>query len=75
MQARIARHLRNEKKLKWHIDYLLASPQASIDKVIRYTLPECEINQRAAGIILVVGFGASDCHAGCGSHLKYLGPD
>jgi Uri superfamily endonuclease len=73
MQARIARHLRNEKKLKWHIDYLLASPLASIDKVTRYALPECAINQRTAGVILIVGFGASDCHAGCGSHLKYLG--
>jgi Uri superfamily endonuclease len=72
IEARIARHLRHEKKLKWHIDYLLASPQVSIIKVMQYAIPECEMNQRTAGRILIPGFGASDCHAGCGSHLKYL---
>jgi len=25
-EARIARHLRQEKTLRWHIDYLLAAP-------------------------------------------------
>ncbi len=73
IEARIARHLRNEKKLKWHIDYLLASPQASISKVTQYALPECGINQQTTGIILIACFGASDCRAGCGSHLKYIG--
>lgn len=73
IEARIARHLRSEKKLKWHIDYLLASQHASIDKVTKYTLPECEVNQCTIGSILIAGFGASDCHADCGSHLKYLG--
>ncbi|MDP1659223.1 MAG: GIY-YIG nuclease family protein [Methylotenera sp.] len=72
IKARIARHLRREKMLKWHIDYLLASPQASIIKVMQYAIPECEMNQRTAGRILIAGFGSSDCHAGCGSHLKYL---
>jgi Uri superfamily endonuclease len=73
IEARIARHLHHEKKLKWHIDYLLASPYASIDKVTKYELPECVINQQTNGIILIACFGASDCRAGCGSHLKYLG--
>ena len=72
MQARIARHLRHDKKLKWHIDYLLASPQASIIKVSQFIEAECVLNQNTAGEILVAGFGASDCHAGCGSHLKLV---
>jgi Uri superfamily endonuclease len=72
MEARIARHLRHEKMLRWHIDYLLASPLASVVNVTQFTQEECEINQQSTGIILIKGFGASDCHAGCGSHLKFM---
>lgn len=72
IDARIARHIRQDKKLKWHIDYLLASPHASVVKVTQFVETECEINQNTAGIVLIAGFGASDCRAGCGSHLKYL---
>lgn len=73
IEARITRHLRQEKKLRWHIDYLLESPQAKIEKVTRYAESECKINQQTIGVILIEGFGSSDCHAGCGSHLKYIG--
>ena len=72
IEARIARHLSQDKKLRWHIDYLLASCHASIVNVTRHTTPECEINRRTDGHILIAGFGASDRHAGCGSHLKYV---
>lgn len=72
LEARIARHHRKDKKLRWHIDYLLASPEASIIHVARFTQVECAINQLQVGSILIRGLGASDCHAGCGSHLKYL---
>ena len=71
IEARIARHLRQEKKLKWHIDYLLASSSASVIKVTKSTIAECELNRHTRGVNLVKGFGASDCCAGCGSHLKY----
>jgi Uncharacterized conserved protein len=73
LEARIARHCRKDKKLRWHIDYLLAKAETSIIHIARYTQAECAINQLQAGSILIKGFGASDCHAGCGSHLKYLG--
>ncbi len=72
IEARIARHLRQDKKLKWHIDYLLASPHARVIKTTQFAQVECELSQSTAGIVLIAGFGASDCHAGCGSHLKYL---
>ena len=72
IEARIARHIRQNKKLKWHIDYLLASPHASVTKATRFVQAECELNQNTTGKILITGFGASDCRAGCGSHLKYL---
>ena len=73
LEARIARHLRKEKTLRWHIDYLLAAPQARITGVKKDTAGECALNRSTAGRVLVAGFGASDCRAGCGSHLKYLG--
>jgi Uri superfamily endonuclease len=72
-EARVARHLRKEKTLRWHIDYLLAMPGVRIVGVRRYVEDECAINQATPGDVLVEGFGASDCRAGCGSHLHYLG--
>ena len=72
IEARIARHLQQDKKLKWHIDYLLASPHASVIKASQFVQTECGLNQNTAGIVLIASFGASDCLAGCDSHLKYL---
>jgi Uri superfamily endonuclease len=72
-EARIARHLRREKTLRWHIDYLLAAPGARVTEVRRSTREECALNQASTGAVAVTGFGASDCRAACGSHLKYLG--
>ena len=73
-EARIARHLRQEKTLRWHIDYLLAGPGVRVVEVVRSRRGECALNQSVRGQLAVVGFGASDCKAGCGAHLKYLGP-
>ena len=73
LEARIARHLRAEKTLRWHIDYLLAAPGARVVQVVRSTRGECRLNRATVGGVVVPGFGASDCRAGCGAHLKYLG--
>ena len=77
--ARLRRHLRRNKKLHWHIDYLLASVQARIRKIIVYPpLPgqECRQNQKIAALpgaaIVIEGFGATDCRRGCTSHLVYF---
>jgi Uri superfamily endonuclease len=72
LEARIARHLRREKRLRWHIDYLLAVPEAAVTGIERFVQAECELNSNTTGEVLVAGFGASDCRAGCGSHLKYI---
>ena len=74
LQARVARHLSSEKKMRWHIDYLLASPNAEVEMVItRQTEKriECKVNE----IIQKFGkpvekFGSSDCK--CKSHLTYF---
>ncbi len=72
-EARVARHLRRDKTMHWHIDYLLAADGVTVTDVRRHTMNECAVNQSTLGDILVPGFGASDCRHGCGSHLKYLG--
>ncbi len=71
-EARIARHLSKAKRLRWHIDYLLAVPGAEVYEVLRHTQPECQVNQATGGLALVPRFGASDCASGCLSHLKFL---
>ena len=72
-EARVARHLRAEKTQRWHIDYLLSLPGVRVTHVMRSRRDECVLNQASRGRILVPGFGASDCKAGCGAHLKYRG--
>lgn len=72
-EARVRRHLARAKKMHWHIDYLLAAPGVRVLEVRRHADGECRVNQRVGGEITVAGFGASDCRAGCRSHLKRLG--
>jgi Uri superfamily endonuclease len=77
LEARLTRHLSWQEgarhPLHWHIDYLLAAPGVAVVGVRRYAEGECDIQQRTPGECRVAGFGAADCRAGCGSHLKYLG--
>ena len=72
MKARLMRHLSRDKRLRWHIDYLLANPGATVVDVRLFREPECLVNRCTAGEVPVPGFGASDCRAGCGAHLKRL---
>ncbi|MGW8248126.1 MAG: GIY-YIG nuclease family protein [Acidiferrobacterales bacterium] len=73
MRQRLLRHLSGHKTLHWHIDYLLVADSAEIIGISLAAEPECSVNQSVIGEIPVRGFGASDCRAGCGSHLKFLG--
>ena len=72
MPQRIQRHLSDEKKLRWHIDYLLINKAVKVTKVTYSDLPECEINQSVKGKVIIKSFGASDCKNRCQSHLKIL---
>ena len=81
LAARIARHQRRAKKLRWHIDYLLALPAAKVVAAIPYPSAsgereECRLNravQQWPGMIVPVpGFGSSDCTSGCPAHLTYI---
>ena len=74
LEGRIKRHLRDEKKLFWHIDYLLNSPYSKITDIIFENSAkkwECKIAHEIAGKgIPVSKFGCSDCK--CVSHLFYF---
>jgi sugar fermentation stimulation protein A len=75
LRARVARHLQDQKKIFWHVDYLLQ--HASIEAVgFRFDdLDECGTAQSLQAqlpgcLIPFPRFGASDCR--CGGHLLYL---
>jgi Uri superfamily endonuclease len=79
LKHRIARHLKRTKPRFWHIDYLLADENVSVEAVIAAETNkkmECNINSHIKGIegaeVPVKGFGASDCRKNCGSHLLYF---
>lgn len=72
LESRIKRHLSDEKKLHWHVDYLLR--KAEITDVIYNESKrkiECDLSQlishKSEGI---EDFGCSDCE--CESHLYYF---
>ena len=71
LEHRIGRHLRKEKRLHWHIDYLLQ--YAEICGVIcaeTGSKQECRIAEGLQKILeSVPGFGCSDCR--CFSHLFF----
>ena len=75
LEARLARHCRKEKPLRWHIDYLTSHPASEVVDTRIFNTDECQLNQAGPGVIPIPGFGASDCRSGCGAHLKYLGKD
>jgi Uri superfamily endonuclease len=74
LKARVGRHLRADKPLRWHIDYL--RPFTHIRQVhysVALEESECSWSQALAALsyatIPIPGFGASDCRSGCASHL------
>ena len=79
LKHRIARHLRKKKRKFWHIDYLLANENVSVEAVIVAETNEnieCTPNhymkEELGAKVPVKGFGASDCLKNCGSHLLYF---
>lgn len=70
LEQRINRHLRQEKKFHWHIDYLLQNAE-TVD--IFYKLgnkkEECTLTNSLRDLESVKSFGCSDCN--CSSHLFF----
>jgi Uri superfamily endonuclease len=74
LEKRIQRHLKKQKTLFWHIDYLLESQDSNVIKVFYKEAgksEECSIAERLKFEgDAVSGFGSSDCH--CSSHLFHI---
>lgn len=70
LEKRIKRHLKKDKKLRWHIDYLLKHAEI---KEIYYRenifKEECNIASYFNSLKFIEKFGSSDCK--CKSHLFY----
>ena len=75
LEQRVKRHLKREKRLFWHIDYMLANDAAKITQVLfkqADKTEECKTaNRIAENGTPIDGFGCSDCH--CTSHLFKIG--
>jgi Uri superfamily endonuclease len=71
LESRLKRHLRSNKKIFWHVDYLLASSSADIDEIVFAVDDnkwECTLATEISDEgIEIPGFGCSDCK--CSSHL------
>ena len=77
LRARLSRHLRAEKTLHWHIDYLTTRlPVTAVWWCASSQRLECSWAQSFAALpdvtAPVSGFGSSDC--GCEAHLFSLPP-
>ena len=74
VKGRVERHLRHEKKIKWHIDNITISPDAKIAGIVYASTenPECILTPKLEKLGFthpIPGFGSSDCKRGCRSHL------
>ena len=71
LKSRVKRHLSNEKKLRWHVDYLLKHSEITeviynVDKKV-----ECDLSKEMSkNNEYIQDFGCSDCD--CESHLYYF---
>jgi Uri superfamily endonuclease len=80
LSGRVSRHLglRGEKRVRWHIDYLLAHSHTRVEgaalSATTVRSKECEVSRNifclAESFPSVMGFGSSDC--ACESHLARL---
>ncbi|MEM0360208.1 MAG: GIY-YIG nuclease family protein [Candidatus Diapherotrites archaeon] len=75
LEKRIARHYSKNKKLHWHIDYILSLKSAKIIRVFYKKAGkrgECRIARKISRICIpVLGIGCSDCK--CNSHFCMVG--
>lgn len=71
LESRINRHLSNNKKLHWHIDYLLKKAEITDILYNENKKVECEISKYLeTKTSWIKDFGCTDCD--CESHLYYF---
>jgi len=76
LDQRVSRHIRKEKKVKWHADYITVKAE-SVEAFESYPdfIPECDLARMAEASGMKPshkGFGCSDC--GCSTHLFRVEP-
>ena len=71
LESRINRHLRHNKNIHWHIDYLLDFTEiTNVFYNENSNKEECKISSEfEKRLHFIIGFGSSDCK--CKSHLFY----
>ena len=74
LDQRVGRHLRREKRLRWHVDYLLQRAEVvEVWYALGEERRECAWAAAARDMrraqVIAPGFGSSDCR--CPSHLLY----
>jgi Uri superfamily endonuclease len=76
IRARCVRHIRRDKPLHWHVDWLTVRAR-SVRAIAQAHMTECDLFQwlvQMPGIsVPVPGFGSSDCRR-CTAHLVALAP-
>jgi len=77
LERRIERHMKRQKRLRWHVDYLTSRPECNVTGavyVVSDVRLECKVNSLLSNELKVspvlLKIGASDCK--CNGHL--LGP-
>jgi len=74
LNQRISRHLSQQKKKHWHIDYFLEYAEMIGTKILHSTEKrECALSEEVGNIcqgIPMQGFGSSDCR--CRTHLYFF---
>lgn len=79
VERRLERHARPEKRMRWHIDYLLNRAEIVSTAVVSTERKEdeCEIARSLMQVdgaeVIAPGFGSSDCR--CDSHLVFFESD
>ncbi len=75
LEQRLARHRRQRKKVRWHIDYLLRRAELiEVVPIATRRKMECARNRRILSLpgaeVVAPRFGSSDCR--CSTHLVYF---
>lgn len=72
LSARLERHSKKKKPLRWHIDYLsIKAEMLGAITILGTREFECQLAKKLGSMyeVAVPDFGASDCR--CGGHLFY----
>jgi histidyl-tRNA synthetase len=74
LRARLARHMRRDKRAHWHVDQLTAAGEV-VGAFVVEEGDECALNAALAALAIPLpGFGSSDCPR-CVSHLRHFPRD